>query len=126
MVMQMPCIVRLVETRERLRYAFRLRTYPQGDNTRNKELRLGALEQHVGQRLKDRVRHEEDGERGVVLVVAHVEGFLQAFDLCVSDIAAVQKGGEIEQRQPGDQPEVQFPEQLAVLHELVARRGPRR
>lgn len=93
-------------------------TYPYDDNARNKNLGLGALEQHVCQRLKHRVRDKEDGERRVVLVVAHVQGLLQAFDFCVSNIGPVQKGGQIEQRQPWDQAEVQLPEQSAVLQWL--------
>lgn len=92
-----------------------LAAYPYDDNARDKNLRLGALEQHIGQRLKDRVRNEEDGERRVVLVVAHTQGLLQAFDFCVSDIGPVEKSSKIQQREPWDQTEVQLPEQFAVL-----------
>ena len=40
----------------------------------------------------------------------HVEVFLEAFDLCIADVAAVEEGEEVEKGEHGDEAEVHFAE----------------
>ena len=72
-------------------------TYPEDHNCRNKDTRSRPSENNVGDRFKDRVGNEEDGQRGVVLTVGHPEIFLQAIELCVPDIGPIQERTQIEQ-----------------------------
>ena len=63
----------------------------------------------MGQGFEDGVRDEEDGQGEVVLGVGHVEVRLQAFDLGIADVGAVEEGDEVEEAEPWDQAEVEFP-----------------
>ena len=71
--------------------------------------RAEAFEEEVGRHLEDAVGEEEDGEGPVVLGAGHVEVFLQTFDLCVADVAAIEKGEEVEEGEHGDEVEVHLP-----------------
>lgn len=77
-----------------------------------------TLQQHVGQRFGEGVGDEEDGETGVVLAGGDVEAFLQAVEFGIADVGAVEEGDEIEEAEPWDQTEVEFPEEPAVLGSL--------
>jgi len=47
-----------------------------------------------------------------------VEAFLQAVEFGIADVGAVEEGDEIEEAEPWDQTEVEFPEEPAVLGSL--------
>lgn len=56
-----------------------------------------SLEQDVGYRLEDGVRHEEDGQGGIVAGRREAEVRAQAGELCVADVGAVQEGEQVEE-----------------------------
>lgn len=68
-----------------------------------------ALEQDVGDRFKEGIGNEEDGEAGIVLTAGDVEGRFEAVELGVADVRAVEKGDEIEEAKPRDEAQVEFP-----------------
>lgn len=90
-------------------------SYPEDDDAGNEDTRARPLQQDVRQRLEDGIRDEENGQRVIVFRVGHVEGLLQALNFGIADIGAVEEGGQVEQRQPRDQPEIQLPQQLSIL-----------
>ena len=55
------------------------------------------LEQDLREGLKDRVADEEDRQCVVVLVVGHVQVFLEPVNFGIPDVGPIQKGQEIEQ-----------------------------
>lgn len=67
----------------------------------DKHGRADALEQHVGDGLKDGIRHEEDCQRGVVLPDGESELLAQAGDVGVADVGAVEEGEEVEEAELG-------------------------
>jgi hypothetical protein len=60
------------------------------------------LEQDVGERLEDGVRHEEDGKGGVVAGRAHAQVFGEAGDFGVADVGAVKEGQQVEEAELGE------------------------
>ena len=89
---------------------------PQDHNDRDENARSQPFKQNVGQRLEAGVGDEEDGETGIVLAAGDVETLLEAVKLGVADVGAVEEGDEIEETKPGDQAEVELPEESAVLY----------
>jgi hypothetical protein len=45
---------------------------------------------------------------------------LETVDFSVSDIRAIKEGQQVEKREPGDELKIEFPEQLAVLEDMVS------
>jgi hypothetical protein len=76
-----------------------------GDEARRPQ----PLEQDVGKGFKHRVRHEEDGERGVELRCREAQVVAETGDLGVADVGSVEEGEEIEYREPWDERHVQLP-----------------
>ena len=91
---------------------------PEDHDDGDENARTEALEQDVGQRFEEGVGDEEDGQASVVLAAGDVEAFLEAIELGVADIGAVEEGDEVEEAEPGDQTEVEFPEESAVLQNV--------
>ena len=88
---------------------------PDGHDDGDEDAGSEAFEQDVGERFEQGVGDEEDAEAGVVLAAGHVEGFLEAVEFGVADVGAVEEGDEVEEAEPGDQAEVELPEEFAVL-----------
>ena len=88
---------------------------PKNHNNWDENARSQALEQDVRQRLKAGVGDEKDGEAGIVLAARDVEALLEAVEFCVANVGAVEEGDEVEEAEPRDQAEVEFPEEFAVL-----------
>lgn len=59
--------------------------------------------------------YKEDGQRVVVVVAVHVDIRLHASQSSISNVCPVEEGEEVQETQPWDEPEVDFPHQLAVL-----------
>lgn len=59
--------------------------------------RAQSLEQDVGYRLEDGVRHEEDGQRGIVAGRREAQVRAQAGELCVADVGTVEEGEQVEE-----------------------------
>jgi hypothetical protein len=78
------------------------------------------LEQDIGKGLEQRIAHEEDGERSIVLSVSHFQILLQTIDLGISDIRSVEEGNQVEERKPWDEFEVELPEKCFVLSRRLA------
>ena len=66
-------------------------SYPSQHNAGNENTRPQPLEQDIGQWLKDRVRDEEDGQRGIVLVGGHAEILGEAVNFGISDVCTIEK-----------------------------------
>ena len=79
---------------------------PSDHDSRQPDGRPKAFKEEIGRHLEDAVGEEEDGEGPIVLGPRHVEVLLQAFDLCVADVAAVEEGEEVEEGEHGDEVEV--------------------
>lgn len=79
---------------------------PENHDDRNENRRSQALKKDVGQRLKETVRDEEDGESQVVFLTGHREVFVKTGDLGIADVGAVQKGEEVQDTKPRDEGEV--------------------
>ena len=94
---------------------------PEHHDRGDEDGRPEPLEEDVGQRLEERVGDEEDGQAGVVLPACDVQRFLEAVEFGVADVGPVEKGDEVEEAEPGDQAQVEFPEELTVLDEEVSR-----
>lgn len=91
------------------------RDTPECHDDRDENAGAKALEQDIGQGFEERVRDEEDGETGVVLAACDVETRLEAIELGIADVCAVEERDEVEEAEPGDETEVEFPEEFAVL-----------
>jgi len=87
----------------------------QDHDGRNKDTWSQPLEQDVGKRLKQRIAHKEDGERCIILPIRHLQILLQAIDFRVSNVRPVEKGNQVEEREPWDEFDVEFPEECFVL-----------
>ena len=74
-----------------------------------------AFEQDVGEGLEAGVGDEEDAEGGIVLAGGDVQGVFEAVEAGVADVGAVEEGDEVEEAEPGDEAQVEFPEEAAVL-----------
>jgi hypothetical protein len=61
---------------------------PSDHNCRKPNARSELLEEEVGGDFEGGVCEEEDGKAPVVLIGSHVEIFLEAFDLCISDVSS--------------------------------------
>jgi hypothetical protein len=61
-----------------------------------------AFEQDLGEGFEEGVGDEEDGQGEVVLAVGHMQVGLEALDLGVADVGAVEEGDEVEEAEPGD------------------------
>ncbi len=88
---------------------------PHGHNQGNEDARSQALEEDVREGFGQGVRDEEDGEGGVVLAVCHVEILLQAIQFRIPDVGSVEETDEVEETEPRDQSQVEFPEEFLVL-----------
>ena len=88
---------------------------PDDHDARNEDARSKALQEDVGEGFEEGIGDEEDGEAGIVLTAGDVETFLEAIQLRVADIGSIEKGDEIEQAEPRDQAEIEFPEEFAIL-----------
>ena len=88
---------------------------PQQHDDWDEDRRAQALEQDVRQGLEERVGDEEDGQAGIILAARDVEGVGQAVEFGIADVGAVEEGDEVEEAEPGDQTDVEFPEEFAVL-----------
>ena len=95
---------------------------PQHHDDGDEDRRAQALEQDVRQGLEERVGDEEDGQAGIVLAARDVEGVGQAVEFGIADVGAVEEGDEVEEAEPGDQADVEFPEESAVLSSYSVRR----
>ena len=92
---------------------------PNHHDARNEDARSKALQEDVGEGFEEGIGDEEDGEAGIVLTTGDVETFLEAIQLRVADIGAIEEGDEVEQAEPRDQTKIEFPEEFAILEELV-------
>lgn len=70
-------------------------THPRHRDCWDEDARTKPLEQRIGQRFEDGVDQEEDGEPNVVLVVAHVQIFLETLDLGIADVCSVNEGCQV-------------------------------
>ncbi len=73
---------------------------PHQHDGRDEDGRAKTLEEDLGERLKERVGDEEDCQRNVVLGVGHLEVLLQALDLGIANVGAVEEGNEVEEAEP--------------------------
>ena len=92
---------------------------PQDHDQRDEDARPQALQQDVGQRFSEGVGDEEDGEGSVILAAGHFQVLLQAIEPGVSDVGSVEETDEVEEAEPWDEPEVEFPEEFLVLRAVV-------
>ena len=88
---------------------------PDEDDGGKEDTRRPALDGDVGEGLKSGVGDEEDGQCDIVVGATHVERLLHVGDTGIANVGAVEEGQEIEQRQPGNQPQVHFPDKGFVL-----------
>lgn len=88
---------------------------PEQHDDGDEDRRAQALEQDICQWLEERVGYEEDGQASIVLAARHVQGVDQAVEFGIADVGTVEEGDEVEQAEPGDQAEVEFPQEFAVL-----------
>ena len=77
--------------------------------------RSEALKQNLSQRLESGIRDEKDGQRQVVLSTRQLQIFAEASDFGIADVGTVEKRGEVQQTEPWDQLEIEFPQEYAVL-----------
>lgn len=75
---------------------------PQKHNGGQENGRPELFQQDLGQRLKERIGDEEDGQGVIVLIARHVEIFLKAIEFCVTDIRAIQEADQVQQGKPGN------------------------
>ncbi len=66
-------------------------------NDRDEDGGPDALEEHIGEGLKDGVRDEEDGEGRVVPRRVHTQVPIEARDLGVPNVCPVQEGEKVEE-----------------------------
>lgn len=88
---------------------------PNRHDSRDENTRSQTLEQDIGQRFEERIRDEEDGQTGVVLAAGDVKRCLQTVEFRIADVGAVEEGDEVEETEPGDETQVELPEEFAVL-----------
>jgi hypothetical protein len=56
-----------------------------------------ALQQDIGGRFEDRIRHEEERERSIVLAGANIiQTLLQPIDLGIANVGTIEKGEKVE------------------------------
>lgn len=98
---------------------------PSHHNSRQPPAGAELLEQEVAGDLEGGVGEEEGRQAPVVLVAAHAEVLLQALDLGVADVAAVEEGEQVQQREHGDQAQVHLAQDrpLVQVPERVERRA---
>lgn len=96
---------------------------PGDHDGRNENARTQAFEQDVGQGFGEGIGDEEDRQGSVIIPRCHVQVGQQAFQLGVADIGPVQEADEIEETQPGDQLEIEPPDELPVLRCVSEGRG---
>lgn len=70
---------------------------PDGHYCGNENRGSEALEQDVGQGLEESVGDEEDGQTGIILTTGDFQGLLQAVELGVADVGAVEEGDEVQE-----------------------------
>lgn len=92
---------------------------PENHDNRDENARSHLFEQDVGEWFEESVGNEEDGQAGVVLAGCDVNSLCEAIKFGVADVCTVEKGDEIEEAEPGDEAEVEFPEEFAVLEEVL-------
>ena len=89
---------------------------PDDHDGRNENTRSKALQKNIGEGFEEGVRDEEDGEAGIVLAAGDVEAFLQPIELRITDVGSVEEGDEIEEAEPRNQAEIEFPQKFAILN----------
>jgi hypothetical protein len=62
----------------------------------DEQRRTHALEQDIGERLKDRIRDEEHRERGIIISTTQKEILGECIDLGVTNIGTVQERQQVE------------------------------
>lgn len=92
---------------------------PDGHDDGDEDAGPETFEHDVGQGLEDGVGDEEDGEGEIVLARGDVDAGLEAIEFGVPDVGSVEKGDEVEEAEPGDEAQVEFPEEPAVLFGCV-------
>ena len=88
---------------------------PEEHDDRDEDGRAQALKEDIGQRLEEGVGDEEDGEAGIVLAAGNVKGFIEVVELRVADVGPIEEGNEVQEAKPGNEAEVELPEEFAVL-----------
>lgn len=71
-------------------------THPKNHDYGNENTGSHSLEQNIGQRLKYRIRNKKYGQRGIVLVVGHIEILLETGKFGITNVGS--DGGDVSDR----------------------------
>lgn len=88
---------------------------PDHDDASEEDTGCQSLQQSVGDGFSDGITNEEDGQGHVIVSIDHPQVKFHALQTSIANVCSIKEGEEVQQREPGDKPQVDFSHQPLVL-----------